>query len=343
MNITANAAIDVDKASSGALGNTLQLGNLATAGNTITLTNNAGATNYNLSVGTVTSSAGPTFTNNMVDGTATLAALTLTPASGQTVTFNGTSASAITSVGPISQNAANALALTQSGSGSLLLTASNTYTGTTTISGGTLQVGNGGNGESINSTSSVALSNSAALVFNHADSVIFAKAISGLGSLTQTGTGILTLSAGNTYSGTTTLDDGELNLGIADLNTPSVLGAGPLGSRLQGAAGGIVLNGGYLQYSSVNNYRLFRPLQHGRQPAYQHRHQRPERDLCHGPDQSGRLAHGERHQRHPRHVGLAAAESYTGGTHHQGRRDQAEWSSRLVADGRGPDHDRRHV
>ena len=54
----------------------------------------------------------------------------------------------------------------QLGSGVTTLTASNTYTGTTTIGGGTLSVGNGGTGESLASRS---ISNSGALVFNHAD------------------------------------------------------------------------------------------------------------------------------------------------------------------------------
>ena len=68
-------------------------------------------------------------------------------------------------------------ALVQLGPGTLVLTANNTYSGPTTISGGTLQVGNGGSGASIGSTSGVTLSNGSALVFNHSDNEIFAPAL----------------------------------------------------------------------------------------------------------------------------------------------------------------------
>ena len=77
------------------------------------------------------------------------------------------------------------------GTGILTLLGSNTYSGGTTISAGTLQVGNGGSGAAIGSTSGVL--DNGGLVFNHSDIVTFSPLISGSGSLTQTGTGILTL------------------------------------------------------------------------------------------------------------------------------------------------------
>ena len=82
--------------------------------------------------------------------------------------------------------------LTQAGTGILTLTGSNTYTGNTTVSAGTLQVGNGGSGEFLGSPS-VNLGKSAALVFNQSDSLTYGGAIGGSGNLTQTGPGILTL------------------------------------------------------------------------------------------------------------------------------------------------------
>ena len=62
---------------------------------------------------------------------------------------------------------------------------SNTYSGGTTVSAGTLQVGNGGSGEFLASPS-VSLSNGTALVFNHSDALTYGGVISGSGSLTQT-------------------------------------------------------------------------------------------------------------------------------------------------------------
>jgi fibronectin-binding autotransporter adhesin len=98
--------------------------------------------------------------------------------------------------------------LAQKGPGTLTLTGTNTYTGGTIISAGTLQIGNGGTAGSITGN----ITNNRALVFNHSDSLAFAGAISGNGSLVQTGTGTLTLSGANTYIGGTTINTGTLVL-----------------------------------------------------------------------------------------------------------------------------------
>ena len=99
--------------------------------------------------------------------------------------------------------------LTQAGAGTLTLTGANTYTGTTTISAGTLQLGNGG------TTGSVAgnIVDNAALVFNRSDALTYGGVISGTGTLTQAGTGTLTLTGANTYTGATTISAGTLQLG----------------------------------------------------------------------------------------------------------------------------------
>ena len=132
--------INVDQASSGS-GLTLKLGAVSIGANTLTVTN---GNTYNLSLGAVTDSDNTTFTNNMTSGTLTLASLAETNAAGKTATFNGTSATAITSVGNITQGA-GALTLTQSGSGTLLLTGTNSYSGTTNVSAGILKLGTGSN------------------------------------------------------------------------------------------------------------------------------------------------------------------------------------------------------
>ena len=69
--------------------------------------------------------------------------------------------------------AGSSISLIKSGAGVQVLTGSNTYTGPTTVNGGTLQVGNGGSGASIGNTGGVTLANNSALVFNHADNVTF--------------------------------------------------------------------------------------------------------------------------------------------------------------------------
>jgi fibronectin-binding autotransporter adhesin len=100
--------------------------------------------------------------------------------------------------------------LTVNGSGTMLFLASNTYTGATTLAGGTLQVGNGGSGASIGATSSIV--NNGTLIFDHSDAVTLAAPISGDGDLIQQGTGRLVLAGGNSYSGGTLVSSGELTV-----------------------------------------------------------------------------------------------------------------------------------
>ena len=61
--------------------------------------------------------------------------------------------------------------LTKAGSGSLILSGANTYNGSTIISAGTLQIGNGGTTGSLSTSS--AIENNGALVFNRSTTIIF--------------------------------------------------------------------------------------------------------------------------------------------------------------------------
>jgi fibronectin-binding autotransporter adhesin len=99
--------------------------------------------------------------------------------------------------------------LVQLGSGTLVLTGNSTYTGGTTISAGTLQIGNGGTTGNITGN----VTDNGTLAFNRSDAVTFAEAISGTGSLAQLGSGTVTLTGNNTYSGFTTISAGTLQIG----------------------------------------------------------------------------------------------------------------------------------
>ena len=91
----------------------------------------------------------------------------------------------------------------------MVLSGNNTYSGSTTISGGTLQIG--GAGCLGGGNYAAAIANSGALVVNTSSNQTFGGAITGSGSLTQSGPGMLTLSnAGNTYSGATNVLGGTL-------------------------------------------------------------------------------------------------------------------------------------
>ena len=102
----------------------------------------------------------------------------------------------------------------KAGTGTLIFSGTNTYTGATTIAGGTLQLGDGGTTGSITSGSAISIGLGGTLAINHSNLLTLANTISGTGAIQQSGTGVLQLTAGNTgYSGAVTLNAGTLELG----------------------------------------------------------------------------------------------------------------------------------
>jgi len=120
---------------------------------------------------------------------------TYTVASGNTDTLSGVIADG---------NTPGELLL--NGGGTLVLTGANTYTGGTTISAGTLQLGSGGKSGSISGN----VTDNGTLAFDRSDAVSFAGVISGSGVLVQNGSGALTLTGANSYTGGTTINAGTL-------------------------------------------------------------------------------------------------------------------------------------
>ncbi|TAL55291.1 MAG: autotransporter outer membrane beta-barrel domain-containing protein [Pandoraea sp.] len=109
----------------------------------------------------------------------------------------------------LGQGISGAGALTKAGSGTLVLSGANTYTGGTTVSAGTLQLGNGGTSGSIVGN----VTDNSTLAFDRSDATLFSGTVSGSGSLAQTGSGTTVLSAANAYTGGTTISAGTLQLG----------------------------------------------------------------------------------------------------------------------------------
>ena len=119
----------------------------------------------------------------------------------------------------IGQGMTGAGGLTKTGSGTLALTGANTYSGGTTISAGTLQLGAGGTTGSITGN----VTDNGTLAFDRSNALTFAGVISGAGSVDQIGSGATTLDGANTYSGGTLLSAGEVIAGNS-----SALGTGAL-------------------------------------------------------------------------------------------------------------------
>lgn len=226
---------------------TINAGGLVSGG---TYLNTIGA--LNLNGGTLTSTGGNSYWGNLafvLKGTVTTAgdvtstiggsgAMMLGGDTVNSVTFsvaNGLSDTDLL-VSAVLDNGATASwpnrqasSLVKTGDGKMVLAANNTYTGTTTISGGTLQVGNGGTSGALGSGN---VTNSGTLSINRNNAYTLGSVISGTGSLIQAGTGTTTLTAANSYSGGTVV-----NAGVLQATTESQLGA---------SNGAVTLNGGQL-------------------------------------------------------------------------------------------------
>jgi fibronectin-binding autotransporter adhesin len=149
---------------------------------------------------------------------------TIALASGATLTTGGTNASTI-----FGGSIADGGGLTKQGTGTLVLAGDNSYSGTTTINGGTLQIGNGGTSGTLGGGSVV---NNGSLVFDRSDIVTIGQVISGTGNVTHAGTGTVILTGQNSYTGTTTINGGTLQIGTGasggTLGTGNVENAGTL-------------------------------------------------------------------------------------------------------------------
>ena len=141
--------------------------------------------------------------------------------------------------------------LTKTGVGTLSLSATNTYAGTTTANAGILQFTGdtsmlGGN-----------IVDNAAVVFNQAANSSFGNVISGAGTVTKAGAGTLSFTGANTYTGATIINGGRLDVNGSitsntTVNTGAILGGtGTITGNVTVATGGTMAPGNSIGVTNV--------------------------------------------------------------------------------------------
>ncbi|HYO09268.1 MAG TPA: autotransporter-associated beta strand repeat-containing protein [Tepidisphaeraceae bacterium] len=161
---------------------------------------------------------------------------------------------------------AGAQGMDKQGAGTLVLTSANTYTGGTTITAGTLQIGNGG---TTGSLAAGTITNNAALAYNRSNAITVADAIGGTGTVSQIGTGTLILTGANAYTGATNIAAGTMlqvgaggavgTLGATTINNSGTLtvnrtGLIDINTAITGTGNLVKLGSGSLGLAGNNTY-----------------------------------------------------------------------------------------
>ncbi|OBX08712.1 autotransporter-associated beta strand repeat-containing protein, partial [Gallibacterium genomosp. 3] len=160
---------------------------------------------------TVNVAGGGTLTTNLVGGDVLFEGFKTSPQQ-DTVTINGTWNANVANGATVAQNDDAAFngggIFNKTGAGELDLTADNTFSGVVNVQGGTLSLGNGGATGDL-ASAEIAVSGGANLKVNHNGAYTLDSAVTGAGNLIQAG-GNTTATKANTYTGTTTVDNGTL-------------------------------------------------------------------------------------------------------------------------------------
>ncbi len=214
---------------------TINGGDLATA----VTTDNGWGTTIGMTAGTMSTTVpngyfamgnSPVFNINASSAPSVISANLTDRENGPGIVFNvarGSGAVDLSITGNI-LNPGNTQGITINGNGITVLTGVNTYAGATTISSGTLQLGDGTNGHDGSIAATSGVTDNAVLVYNLNGVQTVSYAISGSGSLTKTGPGTLSLNGGTSYTGGTSVNAGKLYAN-SSLDTVAVAAGATLG------------------------------------------------------------------------------------------------------------------
>jgi autotransporter-associated beta strand protein len=202
-------------------------------------------------VGTLGGAASPVTvgagTLDLGTGSLALGAVTL---SGSGVVQNGNlSATSITAtntsgIATVAAAVTGATQVVRNGAGGILaLTGANTYTGGTTVTAGTLQLGNATTTGSIAPFSPITVAAGAVFAVNRTVDTVQGTdfgPVTGAGGFTQNGTGFTTLNVANSYTGTTTATAGRIHATASGALGTGLVNLSNLPTRLQ-VSNGITL------------------------------------------------------------------------------------------------------
>ena len=281
--ISANTILSV-AAGASALGNpadaaagTIALGSTTTTG---VLVYTGGVQTTDRVINLAGTTGGGTITQSGTGLLKFTSAFTATGVGAKALTLQGSSAGT-GEVNAAIVNGAGTTALTKAGSDTWTLSGVNTYTGATTVTGGTLKAGVATQAFGVNSA--VSLANTAGVVLDttgfanaigslatggatggnvtlgaatltvggNGTSTSYDGVIDGTGGLTKIGAGVLTLSGVNTYTGATTVSVGTLSVtgsthassAVAVASAAILRGTGDIGGTVTTASGGSISPG----------------------------------------------------------------------------------------------------